>query len=150
MTERPWKTSDPDFETRVRDSFLCQKLMTTLGAELAAIAPGEITIEMPFCDDFAQQDGFIHAGIVTAIADSACGYAAWTLLPAGDGILSVEFKVNLLAPAAGEKLIARARVVRAGRTLIVCQADVFAKNAADEKHVATMLATMIARQTGGR
>ncbi len=141
--------SDPDFVSRIRESFVAQKLMRTLRAELTKVAPGEIVIEMPFGEEFTQQNGFIHAGIVTTIADSACGYAAYTLMPAAAGVLSVEFKVNLLSPAVGEKLIARAQVIKPGRTLTVCRANVFTINAGEEKIVATMLATMITRKNEG-
>ena len=115
--------------------------METIGAKLIRIAPGEVDIELPFRDDLVQQAGTLHAGVVTALADSACGYAALTLMPAGQEVLSVEFKVNLLAPAAGGVLVARAKVLRAGRTLTVCAADVVS----GDKLVATMLATMIGR-----
>lgn len=120
--------------------------MATLGAELTHIAAGEATIEMPYHEDFTQQDGFLHAGTLTTIADSACGYAAYTLMPEGVGVLSVEFKVNLLSPAIGERFIARAEVIKPGRTLTICRADVFAVNSWQEKLVTTMLATMIAKK----
>jgi uncharacterized protein (TIGR00369 family) len=103
----------PDIEARVRASFARQRVMRTLGAELAVIGPGRVEIELPFREDLTQQHGFIHAGIVSAIADSACGYAAFTLMPARAAVLTVEFKINLLAPAKGERLVARARAVRA-------------------------------------
>lgn len=141
-----FQPSNPDFAARVRESFAAQKFMATLGAELTNIAPGEVTIEMPYSEVFTQQDGFLHAGITTAIADSACGYAALTLMPAGSGVLSVEFKVNLLSPAVGEKFIARAVVLKPGRTLTVCRGDVFAVKDGNEKLVLTMQATMIARR----
>ncbi|HEV7646178.1 MAG TPA: PaaI family thioesterase [Pyrinomonadaceae bacterium] len=137
---------DPDFESRVRESFAAQKLMRTLRAELTKVAPGEIDIEIPFSDELTQQNGFIHAGVITSIADSACGYAAYTLMAADESVLSVEFKVNLLAPAIGEKFSARAQVIKPGRTLTVCRADVFAINSGEEKMIATMLATMIGRK----
>ena len=137
---------DPNFESRVRDSFAKQKLMATLGAELTHVAPGEATIEMPYHESFTQQNGFLHAGTLTTIADSACGYAAYTLMPVGAGVLSVEFKVNLLSPAVGERFIARAEVIKPGRTLTICRADVFAVNDGQEKLVTTMLATMIAKK----
>jgi uncharacterized protein (TIGR00369 family) len=137
---------DPSFESRIRESFAAQKLMRTLRAELTKIEPGEIVIEMPFGEEFTQQNGFIHAGIITTIADSACGYAAYTLMPAVTEVLSVEFKVNLLSPAIGEKFIAHAHVIKPGRTLTVCRADVFGVNAGEEKLIATMLATMISRK----
>lgn len=141
-----FQPSDPNFESRVRDSFARQKLMATLSAELTHVAAGGATIEMPYHEDFAQQDGFLHAGTLTTIADSACGYAAYTLMPAGVGVLSVEFKVNLLSPAVGERFIARAEVIKPGRTLTICRADVFAINNGQEKLVTTMLATMIAKK----
>jgi uncharacterized protein (TIGR00369 family) len=138
--------ADPDFEARVRVSFAAQKLMRTLRAELVRVVPGEIDIEIPFSEELTQQDGFIHAGVITSIADSACGYAAYTLMAADESVLSVEFKVNLLAPATGEKFSARAQVIKPGRTLTVCRADVFAISAGEEKMIATMLATMIGRK----
>jgi uncharacterized protein (TIGR00369 family) len=141
-----FKAIDPDFESRVRTSFAAQKLMQTLRAELAKVAPGEVEIEIPFSEELTQQNGFIHAGIITTIADSACGYAAYTLMAADSSVLSVEFKVNLLSPAIGEKFSARAEVIKPGRTLTICRADVFAINKGEEKLVATMLATMIARK----
>jgi uncharacterized protein (TIGR00369 family) len=144
------RPSDSNFESRVRESFAAQKLMRTLRAELTKVALGEIDIEIPFSDELTQQNGFIHAGVITSIADSACGYAAYTLMAADESVLSVEFKVNLLAPAIGEKFSARAQVIKPGRTLTVCRADVFAINCGnkgEEKLIATMLATMIARRT---
>jgi uncharacterized protein (TIGR00369 family) len=140
MTMTP---GDPDYETRVRESFARQGLMTTLGAKLTRIAPGEIEIEMEVSDRVSQQHGFAHAGAVAAIADSACGYAAATLLPAGSGVLAVEFKINLMAPAAGPRLIARARVVRSGRTLTVCQADVYSRSEDEERIIAMMMGTIM-------
>jgi uncharacterized protein (TIGR00369 family) len=113
--------------------------MELIGASLRLIEPGVVEIEIPTRTDLTQQDGFMHAGIVTTILDSACGYAAYSLMPAGTRVLSVEFKVNLLAPAMGKMITARAEVKRPGRTLTVCTADAFA----DDKLCATMLATMI-------
>lgn len=139
---------DPDFERRVRDSFARQAVMQTIGARLLRVEPGETEIELAIVPGLGQQNGFLHAGIVTTVLDSACGYAAHSLMPAGSDVLSVEFKVNLLAPAAGERLVARARVLRAGRTLSVCQGDAFALRDGVETHAATMLATMI-RRSGG-
>jgi uncharacterized protein (TIGR00369 family) len=135
---------DPGTEARVRASFAAQAFMRTLGAELGEVRPGEVVIELEPTPALCQQDGFVHAGVVTSIVDSACGYAAYTLMPEGSGVLSVEFKVNLLAPAVGSRLVARGRVVRAGRvTITVCQGDVYARGGAGERHVATMVATMI-------
>ncbi|MFU8896987.1 MAG: PaaI family thioesterase [Gammaproteobacteria bacterium] len=137
---------DPDFAARVRASFARQQLMHTLGVELARIAAGECELEMPFDAAFAQQHGFLHAGTLTSVVDSACGYAALSLMAPGAAVMSVEFKVNLLAPAAGERLIARARVVRSGRTLTVVAGEGFMRTGAEERHVFTMLATMMAVQ----
>lgn len=132
------------FAERVRESFARQTLMKTIGAHLARVEPGRVEIELPFHDGLTQQHGFLHAGIVTSIADTACGYAALTLMPEEADVLSVEYKINLLSPALGEKFIARAAVKRAGRTLTVCEAEVFAIKDAEEKLVAAMLATMMA------
>lgn len=141
-----FQPSNPDFESRVRESFAAQEFMRTLGAEIISVAPGEVTIGVPFSDHLTQQDGFLHAGVVTSIADSACGYAAFTLMPQDASVLSVEFKVNLLSPAVGERFIARAQVLKPGRTLTVCRADVFAVKDGAEKLIMTMLGTMITRK----
>ncbi len=137
--------TDADFESRVRASFARQRVMRLFGARMERVGPGEVAIALPYRADLTQQDGYLHAGVVTAIADSACGYAAYTLMPAGSGVLSVEFKLNLLRPAEGEEFVAEARVVKAGRTLSVTRCDVYAKAAGGAKMVATMLATMIRR-----
>ncbi|MGB0386972.1 MAG: PaaI family thioesterase [Ardenticatenaceae bacterium] len=138
---------NPNFETDVRASFAKQKVMTTIGASLTRVSPGEVEIELPFRDDLTQQHGFLHAGIVTTIVDNACGYAALSLMPADAEVLTIEYKVNFLSPAIGERMIARARVSKAGRTITVCAGDVFAlddgDNEGQEKLVATMLATMM-------
>ena len=139
---------DTDFEARVRESFAQQRVMETIGARLSRVAPGEVEIELPFREDLTQQHGYLHAGVVTAAADTACGYAAMTLTPPGGEVLSVEFKINLLAPAAGESLAARARVVRAGRNITVCAADAFIVREGREKLVASMLATMMVKVVG--
>ena len=136
-----FEVRDPDFERRVRVNFEQQRVMQLIGAKLGTVEPGVVEITVPFREDLTQQDGYIHAGIVTTILDSACGYAAYTLMPAGSSVLSVEFKVNLLAPAKGATITARAEVKRSGRTLTVCSADAFA----DDSLCATMLATMICR-----
>jgi uncharacterized protein (TIGR00369 family) len=133
-----------DFEARVRESFARQAFMTTLGATIASLRAGEVVLEVPFREDLTQQHGLLHAGVVTAVADSACGYAALSLMPPDHAVLSVEFKTNLLAPARGERFRATARVVRAGRTLTVCTAEVVAVEAGAETLVAVMQATMIA------
>ena len=134
---------NPHFEQAVRNSFAAQQLMTTIGARLTVVAAGEIEIRVPFRRDLTQQHGFLHAGVVTSALDSACGYAAFTLMPQDVGVLTVEFKTNLLAPARGEELIARGRVVRAGRTITVCQAEASMLTDARETSVATMLATIM-------
>jgi uncharacterized protein (TIGR00369 family) len=135
--------TDPD---DVRASLERQSFMTLLGATATLVESGHVRIEVPFRADLCQQNGFLHAGVVTSVADSACGYAALTLMPAGSDVLSVEFKVNLLAPARGERVVADARVVRSGRTLTVCQAEVHAvETGRPDVTVALMQATMIAR-----
>lgn len=130
----------------MRASFARQQLMRTLGARLSRVAAGECEIEMPFNAGFTQQHGFLHAGILTSVVDSACGYAAFSLMAPGAAVMSVEFKVNLLAPAAGDALIARARVMRSGRTLTIVCGDGYMRSAGEERHVFTMLATMMAVQ----
>jgi uncharacterized protein (TIGR00369 family) len=134
---------DADYEARVRASFARQRVMATIGATLSRVAPGEVEIELRFREDLTQQHGYLHAGIVAAVVDSACGYAALTLAPAGAEVVSIEFKLNLLAPALGERFVARARVRRAGRNITVCAGDLFALKGDAEKVVATMLATMM-------
>jgi uncharacterized protein (TIGR00369 family) len=134
---------DPEFATRVRLSFGEQRAMSTIGASLGIVEPGAVDIVLPFRDDLTQQDGFLHAGIIAAVADSACGYAAHSLMPPSARVLSIEFKLNLLAPAVGERIEARGRVVRAGRTITVCRADVVAITGGGEKLVATMTGTMM-------
>ena len=115
--------------------------MTLLGASLARVAAGEVDIELPFSDQLTQQHGFVHAGAVTSVLDSACGYAASTLMEADAAVLTVEFKVNLLEPVVGEALVAHGRVVRAGRTVTVCRAEAVAQG--DEAVVAIMTATIM-------
>jgi uncharacterized protein (TIGR00369 family) len=121
--------------------------MATIGAELVHVAPGEVDIALPFSKQLTQQDGFLHAGVVAGAADSACGYAALTTMEPRAEVLTVEFKINLLAPAAGERLLVRGRVLRTGRTLTVCRADAVTISEGQEKHVATLTATLIARLT---
>jgi uncharacterized protein (TIGR00369 family) len=133
---------DPDFDRRVRASFAKQTFMASIGARLAAVSAGVVTIELPFREDLVQQHGFLHAGVVTAVVDSACGYAALTLMPPGAAVLSVEFKVNLLKPAAGPSFRAVGRVIRAGRTLTVCSGEL--ESIGEETAVvAVMQATMM-------
>jgi uncharacterized protein (TIGR00369 family) len=141
MTHTP---IDPAFDARVRASFARQGIMAHLGARLLRVAPGICEIELPYRPELGQQDGFFHAGVLTTIADSAGGYAAFSLMPATARVLTVELKINLLAPAAGERAIARGMVQKAGRTLSVVQSEVRVVQAAAERPVALMLATMIA------
>ena len=117
--------------------------MATLGARILSVVPGEVLIELAWSDELAQQHGVLHAGAVAAIADSACGYAALSLMPPGSAVMSVEFKVNLLAPGRGERFLASGRVRRAGRTLSVCEGTVKAIQGSEEREVAVMTATMI-------
>lgn len=133
---------DPDYEQRVRESFARQGLLTTFAAELRSIKPGAVEIEVPFSPGLTQQDEFFHAGVGIAILDSACGYSALTLMAPGMRVLTVELKVNLLAPAVGDNLLARGEVVRPGRNLTVCRGDAYAVSGGDSKQVATILATM--------
>lgn len=134
---------DPDFEQRIRTSFARQGLINTLNGKIAFISPGELHIEALFDERFTQQDGFLHAGIVTTLMDSACGYAAYTLMPADSRVLSVEFKVNFLNPARGERFRAEGRVAKSGRTISVCEGKLFALQNGQGKLVAMMQATMI-------
>jgi uncharacterized protein (TIGR00369 family) len=136
---------DPAYEPRVRESFGRQSHMATLGVKLVFIAPGEVHLALPFSPQFCQQNGYMHAGAIASVADSANGYAAYTLAPPDTDVLAVEFKINLLAPARGEGFLACGRVVRAGRTLTVCQADVFTTGSAERTLIATMLSTIIVR-----
>jgi uncharacterized protein (TIGR00369 family) len=141
-----FQPGDPAYESRVRASFARQSMMTVLGASLERVAPGEVDIRLPFRADLTQQHGFLHAGVTTTIADSACGYAALSLMPPGAAVLTVEFKVNLMAPAAGRVFVARGRVLKAGRTLTTCAGDVFAVDGGEEKHVLAMLGTIMTLQ----
>lgn len=135
---------NPSFADEVESSFARQPIMNLIGARLSLVEPGVVEITLPYRADLAQQDGYLHAGIVTTIADSACGYAAYSLMPAGSAVLSVEFKVNLLRPAQGVTFVARAEVIKAGRTLTVVRADVFGIAGNGEKALAaTMQGTMI-------
>ncbi len=135
------EATDP--EARIRASFARQGLMRTIGARLGAISPGSVEIVLVPDPAISQQHGFVHAGAVTAIADSAAGYAALSLMPEGRGVLSVEYKINLLAPAVGDQIVARGRVVRAGRTLTVAQSEVYAVTGDEEHLIALLTATMM-------
>jgi uncharacterized protein (TIGR00369 family) len=131
-------------QERVRASFAKQGLMTTLGATLSTVSPGMVEIVLSPHPAISQQHGFVHGGAVSAIADSAAGYAALSLMPADIGVLTTEFKINLLAPAAGDRILARGRVVKAGRILTLAQAEVFAIIEGQEKLIALLTATLMA------
>lgn len=134
--------ADPDgFDARVRASFAAQPAMRHIGAELMSVAPGEVRIELPFSASLTQQHGFLHAGMLSAALDSACGYAALTLMPAGTGILTIEFKINLLAPGRGESFVMIGRVRKAGRTITLVDGEALARDGGREKLIATMTAT---------
>src|SRR5438477_11765618 len=126
--------ADPHFSSRIRESFARQKAMALIGASLDVVAAGAVEIALPFRDDLTQQKGFVHGGIIGMIADTACGYAAYSLMPADCSLVTVEYKMNILAPAT-RSLVARGEVVKAGRTLTVARAEVYAE---DRTHVATM------------
>ena len=141
-----FQVQDAAFEQVVRDSFAQQKFMDYLGARLTAVSPGKVTIELPISSNLFQQHGFVHAGAATAVVDSACGYAALTLMPPQSDVLTVEFKVNFLSPTVGERLVAVGRVLKPGRTITVCQGEVFGVNqAGEQKQCAHMTATILCR-----
>jgi uncharacterized protein (TIGR00369 family) len=134
---------NPSFAEDVARSFAQQPIMSLIGARLSLVEPGVVEISLAYRANLTQQHGYLHAGVVTTIADSACGYAAFTLMPAGSNVLSVEFKVNLLRPAQGVEFVTRAEVIKAGRTLTVVRADVFGIDGHDDKElIATMQGTM--------
>lgn len=135
-----------DFDYRVKLSFSRQPVMNLIGAELVKVFPGEVEIQIPFRNELTQQHGFLHAGIITTIVDNACGYAALSLMPTDASVLTVEFKVNLLSPAKGERFIARGKVVKPGRTITICSGEVFSINEGEPKLVAIMTATMMMLQ----
>lgn len=144
MTE--FHVSNADFVQTIRASFHRQGLMRLLGAALDVVQPGHVRITLPFNDVLTQQHGFFHAGAITSIVDSACEYAALTLMPPSSEVLTIEYKVNFVAPASGEFVVAHGRVLKSGRTVTVCQGEVVAVKDGMEKLCATMLATMISRQ----
>ena len=139
-----FQPKNPDFRTVATDTFERQSAMRTLGISIARLEPGEVELSMPYSPGFTQQNGFVHAGIITAGLDSACGIAAFTLMSAGFDILTVEFKTNLLAPARGERFCFRATVVKPGRTLTVSEARAYAEQDGAETLIATMTGTLMA------
>lgn len=139
----PGGPDSENYKERIRSSFAKQGLMSTLRATLGDISPGLVEIVMRPDAAISQQHGFVHAGALSAIADTAAGYAALSLMPDGRGVLTTEFKINLVAPAIGDRILARGRVVKAGRTLTVAQTEVFAETAGQEKLVALLTATLM-------
>ncbi len=139
-----FKPRNPSFAPEIRASFAKQLVMELIGAKLSRIEPGIVEITVPYRTDLTQQHGYLHAGVITTIADSACGYAAYSLMPAGSEVLSVEFKVNLLRSAKGIEFLARAEVIKPGKTLTVVRADVFGLTAdqGQQTLIASMLGTM--------
>ncbi|MBL4784462.1 MAG: PaaI family thioesterase [Cohaesibacteraceae bacterium] len=138
-----FKVRDPDYKTRVSNDFSRQGLMQTLGAKIVSIDPGKVSISMEIHDGLTQQHGYFHAGATSAIADSAAGYAAFTLFEVGAQVMTTEYKLNLLNPASGPKLIARGEIIKSGRTLSIARSDVFSITEAGEIHVATGLFSLI-------
>ena len=139
----PHQTTNPTFVEEVKDSFDKQIVMELIGGELTRVEPGVVEISLTYRSDLTQQHGYVHAGIITTIADSACGYAAYTLMPPNSDVLAVEFKVNLMRPAKGDTFVARAEVVKSGRTLTVVRADVHAITGDQRELVAIMQGTMM-------
>ena len=138
---------NPSFAEEIKQSFAKQTIMSLIGAELSRVEPGVIEITLPYRTDLAQHHGFLHAGVVTTIVDSACGYAAYSLMPPKSEVLSVEFKVTVLRPGKGEVFLAAAEVIKSGKTLTVARADVFGLDQSGRRElIATMLATMMCLQ----
>ncbi|MBY0454784.1 MAG: PaaI family thioesterase [Burkholderiaceae bacterium] len=144
MTAPTFEPRNNQYAQRVRESFALQGAMQTLGARLGLLAPGAVDIELDWAAALTQQHGFLHAGMVAAALDSACGYAAFTLMPAEAEVLTIEFKINLLAPARGERFRMEGRVLKPGRTITVCEGRAYALHADGEKLVATMGCTLMA------
>lgn len=138
-----FEAPNPDYASRVRASFARQRIMDLLGAEITHVAPGACEIRLPFKESLCQQHGFFHGGVIGTIADSAGGYAGFSLMPEDASVLTVEYKLNLVAPADGECLTARGQVIRPGRTLVVCRADVMVSNGDRETLCATLLQTLM-------
>jgi uncharacterized protein (TIGR00369 family) len=140
---------DPEFEARVTQSFAEQAIMRTIGASLLDVKPGRVEIELPYDPQLTQQDGFIHAGISSTILDSACGYAAFSLMAPEARVLTIEFKINLLAPAAGDRFRAVGEVRKPGRSVFVAEGDLYAERDTGSRLIATMSATLMAVVTTG-
>ena len=144
MTVPRFEPKDPDYAERVRASFARQGAMNTIGATLVAVEPGRVVIELPWAQELTQQHGFLHAGMVAAAMDTACGYAGFSLMPADAAVLTIEYKINLLAPAKGQRFRMEADVVKPGRTISVVEGIAYAIDEGREKVVATMNATLMA------
>jgi len=142
-----FQPKNPDYRAVSIGTFEAQRAMKTLGISITRLQPGEVDLAMDYSQEFTQQHGFIHAGIVTMLCDTACGFAALSLMPEDAAVLTTEFKVNLLSPAKGERLIAHGRVVRPGKKLMVCLGEVFAEEAGRRKQVALMTASMMVMDT---
>jgi uncharacterized protein (TIGR00369 family) len=144
MTLPRFEPKDPDYAARVRASFARQGAMKTIGATLVAVEPGRVVIELPWAQELTQQHGFLHAGMVATAMDTACGYAGFSLMPADAAVLTIEYKINLLAPAQGERFRMEADVVKPGRTISVVEGIAYAIDEGREKVIATMNATLMA------
>ena len=144
MTAPRFEPTDPDYAARVRASFARQDAMKTIGASLAAVDAGRVVIELPWAQALTQQHGFLHAGMVAAGLDSACGYAGFSLMPADAAVLTIEYKINLLAPAQGERFRMEGEVIKPGRTVTVAEGRAWAIDGGREKLIATMTCTLMA------
>jgi len=143
MSAKPLEPSDPEWEKKVRASFARQTFMDTIGGSIAALSPGYCEVELPFRRDLCQQNGYLHGGVITSIAANAAGYAAFSLMPANSSVIGVDYKINLLDPAAGERFIAKGRVLKAGRTLSAVECEIEAEVAGKRKLIAKMLSTIM-------
>ena len=137
-----FQVRNPEFETDVRDTFARQSFMSMIGAEIASLAPGAVQIDLPSGKHLLQHHGYLHGAVIAAIVDTACGCSALTLMPPNSSVLTVEYKINFLAPAAGERIVARGRVLKAGRRLTVCAGEALSIQAGNEKLIAALTATM--------
>lgn len=143
MESPPFEPRDPGYADRVKDSFARQGAMATIGASLGSIEPGRVVIELPWAAGLSQQHGFLHAGMVATALDSACGYAGFTLMQPDAGVLTIEFKINLLAPAKGQRFRMVGQVIKPGRTVTVSEGRAYAIDDGREKLIATMGATLM-------
>ncbi|MEE8366189.1 MAG: PaaI family thioesterase [Gammaproteobacteria bacterium] len=141
--QNSFTAANPAFEQRVKDSFALQNVMKTIGAKIRSVTPGQVSIAMPYSGELTQQHGFIHGGIVATLLDSACGYAAFSLMPENAAVLTIEFKINLLLPAKGDWFEAVGRVKKPGRNITVSEGELYAYEGEDRKLVASMVGTMM-------